>query len=578
MMPPQGQPQQPDPMQALAQQIQQIQQSLAQPPSMLHDIKIRRTKQNRSVRVVNVPPEEFLISRQAKSVDDTPFIGHRVQKTLSELIAEGFDKDKVMALSDDTNWATYDAESIERRINDDELTTNSWDNQSQDPLSRKVWLLDCFVRADVDGDGYAEWRHCLKAGFELLGNEMCDGPNFADMTPILMPHRFFGLSMADQAMDWQRVKTALLRQLLDALYLGNNPRYEAVEGAVNFDDLLTSRPGGVVRVKAIGNVANLATQDVSQSAINGIEFFDGIIRNRTGVSEQNAGPDADALNQTATKANMVQNASMLKLELIARAFAETGFKRLFRLMLKTAVRYQNKPQMVKLSGGWTEIEPQEWRDGFDLAISVGLGTGNRDQQEAQIHRMLQVQGNMLQLGIVTPENMYQTAKKLPNVLGYKDDDKYFTDPGPNPPKHPNPDVEKEQAKGQVTMQVEQGKNQLATQLAQQSAQVTMQVEEMKAKLKQQTDMAAQQAQQAQNNAQNQQELVLKQREAEMKQMSERDRMAHEAQMDMARMIHEANENDRERANKVLIAQIAAQVATSNAALAAETKADTTAAS
>ena len=69
---------------------------------------------------------------------------------------------------------------------------------------------------------------------------------FVSLTPIPMPHRFFGLSVADLVMDLQLIKSSILRQILDNLYLSNNGRH-IISDQVNLDDMMTSRPGGIVR-------------------------------------------------------------------------------------------------------------------------------------------------------------------------------------------------------------------------------------------------------------------------------------------------------------------------------------------
>jgi hypothetical protein len=63
---------------------------------------------------------------------------------------------------------------------------------------------------------------------------------------VIVTHRFFGRSIADLVMDIQRIKSALLRQLLDNAYLANNQRLEVDESGAHertLDDLLVNRPG-----------------------------------------------------------------------------------------------------------------------------------------------------------------------------------------------------------------------------------------------------------------------------------------------------------------------------------------------
>ena len=525
----------------LAQMPPQPPQMPGQPPApmpMLYDLKIRRTSKEPSIRVINVPPEEFLVSRLCRQMQDDTFKGHRVLRTLGELIAMGYPKDQVLKLTDDNNWSQYNGESIERRVYDDEYATSQTTHSEVDPLMRKVWLIEGYLKCDYEGKGELQWRKIVKAGWEILENEECDGPPFVDMCPIIMPHRFFGLSMADITMEWQKVKTALVRQLMDALYLGNNPRYEAVEGQVNLDDLLTSRPGGVVRVKQGGSVQALQTADVSGQALAGIQYIDQVIDERTGVASNNQGLDPAILAKTPVGTmDMAQQASMQKLELIARVFAECGFANLFRLMLKFILRYQDKPAMMRINGQWADIDPREWADGFDMSVSVGLGTGNRTAQAAQITQIVGMQQALMQIGVTTPQNIYHAAKKLPQVLGYKDAEQFFNDPSKSPPPQ-------HQDTAQMQMQIEQMKAQMKAQTDQAAKQSEMQLERERMQMQAQVDTHRQQveAQQKQLELQAQRELEQFKAQMQMQVDQMKAELARQTAIDVARIKAEASIN------------------------------------
>ena len=81
-----------------------------------------------------------------------------------------------------------------------------------------------------------------------------------------MPHKFYGLSVYDIISDLQLIKTTLMRNLLDNMYLTNNGRYQVVEGQANLDDLMTSRPGGIVRVRTPGAVTPLQTPQLDANS------------------------------------------------------------------------------------------------------------------------------------------------------------------------------------------------------------------------------------------------------------------------------------------------------------------------
>lgn len=428
-------------MAANAQQAQMMgQQVQPLPPApqapILHDLTIQRTQDNSKVTVENVPPEEFRISRSAKTIKDSSYVGHQKLTTLSDLTAKGYENVEKLSSSDQ---GPMNGEAIERASYDDEMGEQIENNEVGDETQRRVQITESYIRMDCDGDGIAEWRKVVTCGNTVLDNEECDGPPFVSITPIPLPHRFFGRSIADLSMETQRTKTSIWRALLDNLYLQVNGRYGAVENQVNLDDLLTSRPGGIVRVKQAGAVFPLQ-QGMADAgaAYQALEYAETAKENRTGFTRYSQGNSADSLNNTATGINIITNRSDARTELIARVFAETGVKDLFLLILKLVSQYQDGEQTMMMNGQWVSMNPREWATQFDFSVNVGLGTGNKDQIVQHLMGLMQTQQNGLQVGFATPQNLFNSASKLAENMGFKQADMFFTDPTKMPPKPPGP--------------------------------------------------------------------------------------------------------------------------------------------
>jgi soluble cytochrome b562 len=471
----QGNPQAAQIAPQLEQQINGIMQS---PPVMLHDVVLKRTQDNSRVAVENVPPEEFLISRRAKTIKDASFVGHRLLKTISDLRAQGYKNVDDIA-SDDSG--SDNGERIERASWDDEVPYLDTDD-SGDSSQRQVWITECYLRMDYDGDGIAEWRKVVRAGNQILDNEECDGPPFVSITPIPLPHRFFGLSIADLSMEIQKTKTSIWRALLDNLYLQVNGRYFAVNGKVNLDDLLTSRPGGVVRVDAPNMVGPLQQGMADAgSAYQALEYAEVAKENRTGFTRYSQGNTADSLNKTATGMNIITNRSDARTELVARVFAETGVKDLFLHILKLVCQYQDKETAISVGGQWVPMNPREWATQFDFTVNVGLGTGNKDQVVQHLMALIQQQGNGLQIGIATPQNIYNANTKLAENLGFKQADQFFTDPSKQPPKPPQPDPRIIEAQEKAKLEREKMQMEMQLKREQLEAEIALKRQEMQFK-------------------------------------------------------------------------------------------------
>ena len=419
-------------LKALAEQ--QGQELPEQPVPMIHNVIIKRTNSYGKVKIENIPPEEFLIQKSAKSIEDATFVAQRVLKTRSDLIEMGFDRDIIDDLPTQ-NTVMFNDERLTRYSDIDESPVSD----APDESTQDVEIYECYVKIDMDGDGIAELRKVTVAGSNgstVLENMPCDFIPFCSLTPIPMPHRFYGRSVSELVEDVQLVKSTVMRQLLDNMYLTNNNRVAIMDGMVNLDDLLTSRPGGVVRTKQPPSqvMMPMQNQTISQQAFPLLEYLDTVRESRTGVTRYNQGMDADALNKTATGVNALMSQSQMRMELIARVFAETGVKDLFKRIFELTCKYQDKERVVELNNQFIPVKPTEWRNRYNISITVGLGTGSSEQQIGMLNNILerQLQAFQLQGGqeypMVSLKNIYNSLAKIIENAGLKNVENYFVNP------------------------------------------------------------------------------------------------------------------------------------------------------
>ena len=424
----------------------------------IHNVKVKKTVNKGSVVVENIPPEEFLISKRAKTIEDSPFVAHRRQMTRSELIAMGFDRKIVEGLSaGDT--LEFSPERIARYTRGEEPNSMG----SQDESMEIIEVYECYIKTDYNNDGIAELRRVVYASHEILEDMDCDYVPFHSICPIPIPHKFYGQSLADRALDLQLIKSTVVRQMLDNLYLTNNYRVGAVEGQVNLDDLLTSTAGGVVRIKNPNAIVPMTVQSNVAQSFPMLEYLDGIQARRTGVSDSQNGIDPNILqNVTAAAVSAMSQASAGKLELIARIFAETGVKSLFKGILQLLCKYQDKERVIRLNGKFIPFNPREWNDQYNVSINVGLGTGTRQEQLATMQMILSkqeeiIQGYGLSNPLVSIKQYRDTLAKFINMAGFKDATAFMNEITPEQneqlsqptPKQPDSNVEATQILAQV---------------------------------------------------------------------------------------------------------------------------------
>lgn len=424
-------------------------------PPMSHDVRAVYTHADGRVKMEAVPPEEFLISRVAKSVEDAEFVAHRRVVTVSELVAMGYEYDDVVTMATIDDGMDM---NVERRTRNPAIVNEM--SSRDDPAMRKVLYIESYIKVDFDGDGIAELRKVCTAGDanKILNNEPCALAPFATICPNPEPHDFFGMSVADTVMDVQRIKSNIMRSTLDSLSLSIHPRVAIVEGMVNIDDVMSTEMGSVIRQRAAGQVQPLNVPFVGQSAFPVLQYMDEIKEARTGISKASAGLDAGALqSSTATAVAATVSAAAQHIEMIARVFAETGVKRLYELVLHNIITHQDKARMVRLNNDFVEIDPKSWNAKMDVSVSVALGRGSDTERMMMLRQIGEMQKEaMATMGPQNPltdiNKMSNTLKEMTKLAGFKDVSKFWSDPAqfqPPPPQPKEPTVEEQLVQVQI---------------------------------------------------------------------------------------------------------------------------------
>lgn len=436
------------------------------------DVKIRRNQKKGEVKVECIPPEEILVSPQARhKMDDCPFIEHKTQVSRSDLIEQGFDEAVVNSIAiSRPNWLNLI--SIAR----DEVVDQLSEDVPSDKASELVDFREILIRVDFNDDGRAELRRVFMGGDKILSNEEVAENNFSYCSPIRMPHRHVGISYYDLLNDLQVIKTTLFRQALDNLYISNNQRTAVNWRTVNIDDLLTSRPGGVVRVDGAPaeHIMPMSNDGLMmQQVIPAMEYVDNLREMRTGIGKDTMGVDADAL-QDVTKGGQLaaMSAAALKVELVARLLAE-GVKDLFLKIHSTLIRHQDKPMTINIAGKWVDVNPANWRKRSAVSVNVGLGSGNREEARSNLMMMIQLQQQIGQFGLVGPKQAYETFKQAAHLLGFENPDLFAVDPDSPQAQQlmqQHASMNPQAMKMQAEMQLEQQKLQMQGALKQQEMQ------------------------------------------------------------------------------------------------------------
>ena len=455
-----------------------------------HDIKIVKTFTKGKLCVESVPPEEFFVDRNARSIDDAYVVCHRAEMRVGDVVAMGFDFDQVSELSgiSETDSLTDEEEQARRGYSRDRM-----DEDYNDPSMKNVLITEAYMRMDVDGTGYPIlYKFILGgSGYELMDMMPCDNIPFAVFECDPEPHAFYGRSVADLIMNDQDASTSMLRGVLDNVALTNNPQLGVIEELTNMDDLLNNEIGAIVRMKQQGAVTPMSVPFVAGTTLPAMQYMDQQIEQKTGVTRASMGLDPDALqNTTATAVNATMQAAAGQVEVIARNFAEGGMKRLFKLMLEEFIKNTDDETVMRLNGRFTPIDPRVWNSDMDLSINVGLGTGQEDTKMAALNQAL---GMQMQIwsnygpsnGLVTMTQIRNTLADMLAMGGLRNSDRYFM---PMDPQTEQLLVQQAQ-QAQQAMAQGQDPNQAYLQAETIKMQGRLQSDQMKTQAKMQTDMA-----------------------------------------------------------------------------------------
>ena len=423
----------------------------------LFDVTLKRRVKEGNIRIESLPGEEFLISRTAKSVEDADIVAHRSYKTISELVSLGYDKNELEEFAGTEESFSNNQEYMNRHADN---ATRS--HQNMEPNSRKILYCESFCKIDRDQDSYSELlRICTLGSAHKIVNVMpCDQIPFVLFTPDPQPHisAIAGASITDIIADIQRIKSAILRNVMDSLVMSVNPRLMVLEGQANMRDVLNTEVGSVIRARTPNAVSQLEMPFVGGAALPILSMLDEIKSTRTGITKASQGMDSENL-QSATRlaVDSTVKAAHAHIEMIARIFAETGLKPLYKGILQLVCKFQDREKMARLNNQWVPIDPRHWDSDMDVAVDIPLGGGNDLEKMQFLTTVAQKQEQLLQQfgpenPIVNLRQYHATLSRMVQLAGFMDPSVFFTDPAqyqapPQEPPQPSPEEKYIQIQG-----------------------------------------------------------------------------------------------------------------------------------
>lgn len=411
---------------------------------MVDSVTVRFEAIKPVIRCEGVPPEEFRVSRYAKTAKTADLIGRERMVPVSDLVKRGF------TVEDLQDFVSADPVIAEDRLIRNEALNDRWAQEDQ------VYYGQFWIRIDGDGDGVDELRYIQTLGknYYIIGDEIASRSQLAVFQVDPRPHTLVGDCLADMAKDIQRVKTNVIRGTMDNLVEVVNPKMVINELLTNIDDALSDDVGAIIRTRGDANASVQFAQtpyvgDKTQEMLN---YMDGIRANRTGITEASRGLDPEAMQSTALSGiDAIISGAQERIELIALVLANTGFKDLFAILLELIAENPNPELSYSIENQWKSFNPSTIDASMRCATNPTLGKGS-DMVRLQVLQMImeKQEAIMAKFGVarnpvVTPIEYMNTMKDMLALVNIKDTTRYFKEITPdtvaaidNAPNEPDP--------------------------------------------------------------------------------------------------------------------------------------------
>jgi hypothetical protein len=449
--------------------------------------ELRIARDTSQVCIEAVAPEEFLIEPQAKSLDKVGFCAHRTKKTISELIAMGYDEDIVADIADNEDTDFDGDPELLARFDDIgyDMAPGGKGYQRQ---TRQVTVVEAYIELDVEGTGTVDLYRVVKASNVLLEKEIVPRRPFVAFVPLPVPHAFHGNNFGEKLLGIQNARTVLTRSILDHAMVTNNPRYTVVKGGLtNPRELIDNRVGGIVNVTRPDAINPMPQASLNPYIFQTIQMLDEDKEDTSGVSRLSQGLNKDAISHQNSAAMVEQLATMSqqRQKIIARNFANNFLKPLFSIVYQLVVENESEEKIVELAGRHVKVNPAKWADKRDVQVEFNLGYGD---QETMVQKYLAFHTLLTSDPTIGPmysaENKYKMLGVIFDKSGIKNVADFLTDPASIPPPPPDPAQEMQMQMAQKQLELQERQTSVAEMKAQfdaQMAQMKHELSEMKAK-------------------------------------------------------------------------------------------------
>jgi hypothetical protein len=540
-------------------------------PVELFDATIRMKYDRGCIKSVAIDPANLTIASDATlDLDECIYLAIRSFPRAQSLIDNGFDEDKVSLLpghvqrnTNDENEQARDVAGETTAVGQDGNGTGGPDGKDGRSLMRTVEIHEHYIRSDFDQTGKSQlWCVVTDADCKvLLHKKKVDRHGLAFGTPFIQAHRFYGMSLAEKLIEIQKIKTALLRMMLDSGYFAMNQRTEIAMDKANehtIADLMRNEPMSPVRSRTGDAVRPLQAGQLGFDVGMMLEYTSTMAEQRTGVVRNAQGLNPDSLHETKGGMQALMTMAQKRVRMIARILAETLVKGWFLDIHALSRKHGTRAEKIRLRGKWVDIDPTNFGDRSDMTIEVGVGSGGKEMELAGLTKIMEFQEKMIlsqqpdYMVMASPKKVYNAASRFARKVGFKAPEQFFEDPDdlarkkeeakaqraaqgiPEPEEPPSPEAMK--VKGELELKAKAQQDAMALEAEKAKAKFASDQQALQAKAQMDQQSAAMDAQMRQ--AQSQADLTMKREQMAMDAQMRREQMMADQALKREQMLAE----------------------------------------
>lgn len=404
--------------------------------------KMTRKTDKSQVRMEVINPEEFSVEPNAKTLDCDTFCCKQTFKTVADLIAAGYDKEKLLAWNARDDDTLNGSPEVLARFSMLDTGTKSRDKSDEPDLLQYVLITEAYMKTMLKGDDYPKLYKIVRLGDETLETEEIEELPFLTFVPLPIPHSFYGNSFAGRIIATQNATTTLTRSILDHTAITTNPRYAVLKGGLtNPKELMDNRLGGIVNTTRPDAVTPLMQANLNPYVFQTLELVKAHNEQTTGISSLSQGLNKDAISKQNSGAMVEKlvSLSQTRQKIVARNFANGFLIPLYIKVYNLILMKEKRKKIIDVTGEWHEVDVTRWKERRAASTALRLGYGEIEHEADTRVALAHVIAADPELNrSFSSDGRFRLAKDVFELKGISNFLEYMTPPDKLPPQQPDP--------------------------------------------------------------------------------------------------------------------------------------------